>query len=517
MLGENELVRRRLLPICIAVNLLVSLLVATQPARAVGVFGFTNVAAVVGDSAPSGYKFGSVAALAEGLRAERFRFYASGGALAQTFVPLIYAVSERGVPTSLLATGAPAVVGAGTPRGWVVADLPDVVLPSGRYLLAVLAGERGSGARVYSTRVPAAAFWNHNGAPSATPAWGSPNMADDQWAFTVEGPLIDASPTTTTTTPSPTTPTTAPAPATTSTTVAPVATPAPVVTTTTVPQPTGDPAPPVSVPPSGGRCPAFPAFPDKTCTGLPAGAAIFPFSADSVSVSGTVISNVRISKRVTVRANNVTFKNCIIDAGDPIAIAVEQGYNGLTIEDCTIKRGSFIAPKSGFTIRRALVNPDPGVYRPDGIVVAYSGIGGHGGDVLIEDSYIAPQWGEGTDHPDAIQFWGFGTISNVTLRHNYIDSTNANPDGPVGGAGAFLADATYVNVTVENNFFKNLQGDTYIHLRLLSNDPTGGHIVRGNRFDRHGVPLDLFRMTPAVFEDNRYEDGTLIPQPRVKT
>lgn len=512
--------RRRLLPACVAVNLIVSLLVAIQPARASGVFGFTNVTALVADSAPSGYKFGSVAALGAGLRAERFRFYASGGQLAQTFVPLIYAVSSQGVPGSLLATGEPAVVTAGMKLGWVVAELPHVVLPTGRYLLGVLAGERGSGARLYSTGVSAAAFWNHNEGLSATPAWGLPNMADDQWAFAVEGSLTDDSPTTTTTPmtalttllPTMTAPTTASTTAPTTTTST-----APLTTTTTTTAAVAPTTTTTSVPPHAGRCPAFPAFPTKTCTGLPAGAVANPYTADFVNVSGTVVSNVRISKRVTVRANNVTFKNCVIDVGDPIAIAVEKGFNGLSIEDCTIKRGSFLAPKSGFTLRRVLVNPDPGVYRPDGIVIAYSGIGGHGGDVLIEDSYIAPQWAEGDDHPDAIQFWGFGTITNVTLRHNYIDSTNANPDGPVGGAGAFLADGTYVNVTVENNFFKNLQGDTYIHLRLLSDTPTGGHIVRGNRFDRHGVPLDLFRMTPAVFEDNRYEDGTLIPQPRVKT
>ena len=152
-------------------------------------------------------------------------------------------------------------------------------------------------------------------------------------------------------------------------------------------------------------------------------------------------------------------------------------------------------------------------------MIGFSSIGHNGQNVLIEDSYISPQWGEPGDHTDGIQFWGFGTVTNVTLRHNYIDSTNANPDPDAVkvGACAFLADGSYVNVTFEYNYCTNSSGG-YFHLRLASNDPTSGHIIRGNRFaNRATTPVDLFRATPSVWSDNRYADnGELIAQPAVR-
>lgn len=518
---ENEIVRRRLVAICTVANLLVGLLIVVQPARAVGTFGYTDLSGLTGDAAPAGYKFGSIATLADGLRTTTFRFYAAGGRQSQTFQPLVYSVSAAGQPNALLVTGPETTVAAGRAAGWVEATLPAVYLPPARYMLALLSGP-GVAATLYATNRPAASYWNGNAYPVPTTRWGPMNTADDQWAFAVEGPLVSGMDTTTTT--EATTTTSGPGLVVTSTTI-PATTPTTVAATTTT---TAAPTTPTTVattttttappPRAAGDCPAFPAFPDKVCTGVPAGTALTTLSASEIRADNTVIENVRLSKRLTMYANNVTLRNCLVDVGDPIAVAVAPGYNGLTLENCTIKRGSFLAPKYGFTLRQVLVDPDPGVYRPDGIVIAYSSIGGSGGDVLIEDSYIAPQWGDSVDHPDGIQFWGFGTVSNVVLRHNYIDSTNANPDGQRGGAGAFFADGTYENVTAEYNYFTNLQGSTYFNLRLLSDNPTSGHIVRGNRFDHRGVPIDLFRMTPKIFEDNRYADtGELIPQPRVRT
>lgn len=439
-----------------------------------------SVAGLEPDTPAGGYKFGSVLAVAERRVATSFRVYTSGRARPQSFVPVVYRVAN-GAPTTLVAHGPAFTVEANRAKDWVDAPLPRTELDAGSYLVGVISGHGGT-ASVYYSR-GGTSFWNENAFPQPAATWGRVNPDNVTWAFELGWEVAS---TTTTTTPATTIPT------------------------------SGD---------SGGGCPAFPAFPDKVCTGVPAGTALTDYRAGDVVTDNAVISGVRITKRVTVRANNVTFRDCLIHPTEAIFIAVDRGFNGLTIENCTIKAGGLIAPFSGLTLRRVLVDQDPGAYRPDGIVVGYSSIGNSGENILIEDSYISGQWGEGgsdPDHPDGIQFWGFGTVSNVTIRHNYIDSANLNPDPTAVrvGACAFLADGSYRNVTFEYNYcVKSAGRGGYFHLRLASDQPTSGHVIRGNRFANRGStsPVDLFRATPAVWSDNRYADnGELIPQPAVR-
>lgn len=525
--------RRRLLPV-LAVLLVATAVGLVPSARAATeTFGYTSTSGLVADNAATGYKMASVATLTKGASVSTFRFYAKGGTAAQKFVPVIYKTSS-GLPTTLVVKGAEVTVPAKKAAGWISAPLPATTLTAGSYALGLLSGPTGTRATLYFRSVTNGAFWNENAWSTPSATWGAINSDNVQWAFAVDyvptgtTTSTTVAPTTTTTV-APTTTTTVP-PATTTTTVAPApTTTVPPATTTTTQAPSTTTTQPTTTtttpppPPPGGGCPAFPLFPNKTCTGVPAGTTLTTHPGGIISQDNAVISNVRITSRISVYANNVTFRNCLISVG-PIAIGVEAGYNGLTLENCTFKSGSLIAPKSGLTLRRVLVDPDPGAYRPDGIVIAYSGIGHNGQNVLIEDSYIGPQWGDGgsdPDHTDAIQMWGFGTISNVIMRHNYIDSTNlsTDPTAVKVGACAFLADGTYQSVTFEYNFCtrSNDQGG-YFHLRLASNDPTGGHIIRGNRFGQKGTtqPVDLFRATPSVWSDNRYTDGTLINQPAVR-
>lgn len=516
------------------------LLPITQAVRAATTttetFGYTSTSGLVADSAATGYKMGSIATLTKAGSVTSFRFYARGGSSAQKFVPVIYRTSG-GVPTSLVVKGPEVNVAARKAAGWVSAPLPATSLAAGSYVLGLITGPTGMRASVYYRPMEGGAFWNENAYPTPSSSWGTLNKDNVQWAVAVDytPSVTDPQPTATTTAPPVTTTTAPPATTTTTTTAPPVTTTTtapPVTTTTTAPPVTTTTAPPAPTttttvpapPPPGGGCPAFPQFPNKSCTGVPAGTSLTTHPGGPITQDNAVISNVRITSRINVFANNVTFRNCLISVG-PIAIGVEPGYNGLTLENCTFKSGSIIAPKSGLTMRRVLVDPDVGAYRPDGIVVGFSSVGHNGQNVLIEDSYIGPQWGDGgsdPDHTDAIQMWGFGTISNVVIRHNYIDSTNisSDPTAVKVGACAFLADGSYEAVTFEYNFCTrtNDQGG-YFHLRLCSNTPTSGHIIRGNRFGQRGsvTPVDLFRSTPSVWSDNRYTDGTLIPQPNVRT
>jgi len=461
---------------------------AVPSARALTLpLGDADVANVAFDRSPAGYKFGSRAILGAAGTTVSIRFYARGGPARQPFVPFVYATDAAGRPTARLAAGPATAVPAGRAPGWISAPLPGVRLAPGTYVLGLLAlppDTAGAGAEIAYSSLAGASFWNENDESSPTATWGDLRPDDVRWKVVVD--LEPELPQTTTTT-----------------------------TTTTTTPPTTGPGPSTTLPPGSGGCAPFPAFPDKQCTGVAAGSSLSPYQGGVVTTRGTVIADVVINSRVTVAADDVTFRNCLIDSADAIAIAVTPGFRGLTIENCTFKAGSMIGPGAGLTIRRVLVDPDPGRYRPDGLVVGFTQVGGSGQDILIEDSYISPQWADAGDHPDAIQFWGFGTVANVTIRHNLIDSTNANPAGQAGGAGVFMADGSYENVVVEENLFRSSQSG-YFHLRLASDRPTAGHVVRSNRFDRSRTPADLFRMTPATWDDNRYLDGQLVPMPAVR-
>lgn len=276
---------------------------------------------------------------------------------------------------------------------------------------------------------------------------------------------------------------------------------------TSVEEPEPVPAQAQAAPLSAG-CPPFPAFPDKSCTGVPAGMPLAHYSGGPVTRDGSVISGVRITSRIEVRANRTTFRNCEIAPDEAIAIAVAEGFNDLTIENCTIRAGGVIPPAERFTLRRVKVEPSG--YRPDGIVVGFSSIGHVGRDVLIEDSYISGLTPEVGDHADGVQAWGFDRVSNVVIRHNYIDAGNYGHAPAVPNAALFLADATYENVTVEFNY---LAGGGLHVLQLYSNQPTAGHVVRHNRWARGGAPARLLRMTMTEWSDNAYADNLEVIAP----
>ena len=114
------------------------------------------------------------------------------------------------------------------------------------------------------------------------------------------------------------------------------------------------------------------------------------------------------------------------------------------------------------------------------MVVGYSSIGHKGQDVLIEDSYFTGLEVTPDGHADGIQFWGFISVSNITIRHNYIDAHDYGPNHVIPNAAVFLADADYFNVTIENNYFRS--PGNYNALTAGNNHVwSSNHQIRGNR------------------------------------
>jgi hypothetical protein len=187
-----------------------------------------------------GFKFGSLATLDAAGTATNFRFWASGGGQAQSFVPVVYATDANGNPSELMAQGAAVSVGATQAAGWVSSALPPTDLPAGTYLLGLISGSSSQSAQVAYTPVNNAGFYTGNSGMTATPTWGSGNREGMQWSFAVDLATAGAgaSPTTTTTAAPATTTTAAPAaPVTTATTASTTTTTQATTTTTATTRP----------------------------------------------------------------------------------------------------------------------------------------------------------------------------------------------------------------------------------------------------------------------------------------
>lgn len=187
-------------------------------------------------------------------------------------------------------------------------------------------------------------------------------------------------------------------------------------------------------------CP-LPAYPNATCTGVPAGTALTVVTGNKTySTAGQVISGLDVHGKVIINANNVTLKNSIVRGpaagGCANGAAIETHGTGIVIQDVEVLMENPTACLDGVwtfnssvTILRA--NIHGGV---DGVKT--------GSNILIQDSYIHdmqwfasdPNQGGGETHNDGVQT--FAGETNVTLRHNTIDmSTTKNANSAWQGSG----------------------------------------------------------------------------------
>lgn len=215
-----------------------------------------------------------------------------------------------------------------------------------------------------------------------------------------------------------------PPPTTVTTTTAPTTSTTPPVTTTTTPPPAG--------------C-ALPAYPDATCTGVPAGVALTVVNGDmTINTAGTVVDGKDIRGCVTVHAPGVVIRNSKISAACGYVVD-SYGYTGtgLVIEDSEV----FCPPGNGGT-----------AIGEDNVTVRRLDVSGceNGFDVdksfTIEDSYIHDLYQSAEAHTDGVQMWS--TVDGVTIRHNTII---ANTGGVDGTSAIISASSGTANVLIESN------------------------------------------------------------------
>lgn len=253
--------------------------------------------------------------------------------------------------------------------------------------------------------------------------------------------------------PPPATTTTTVAPATTSTTAAPSTTTTvalPTTTTTVAPPTTTTTTTVATPPPAGGRtCPAYPAMPDASCTGVLAGSVLASMSGRIVlSTPGQVFENKDVAGCIVVKASNVTIRNVRVrGASCDNQHQIDTGYGayaGILIEDVEVDGmstsgyGAGIG-NSGFTCRRCNIH-----HVGQGINMS--------NDVVVEDSYIHNMISEGNpattgSHNEAIISNGG---SGFVIRHNYLDGETKNASSSLSLYGDF---SRISNVIVEQNLF----------------------------------------------------------------
>ncbi len=221
----------------------------------------------------------------------------------------------------------------------------------------------------------------------------------------------------------------------------PGSTTAPGTSTSTNPpttQPTTSPT--VAPPPPGnnGRgCPAFPAMPDASCTGVPVGTALKACS-NTLNVAGATYDGCLFSGSISVQANNITIKNSKIAGG-----RVDTGYGaqtGLVLMDVEID-GENRDPNN-----QSAIGPDN--YTCIRCNVWRTGRGAAmNNNVTLRDSWFHDFFYTSGAHQTAAQSNGG---SNFQVIHNNLECRSGGCSSALSLYGDF---SPINNVLVQNNLF----------------------------------------------------------------
>lgn len=247
---------------------------------------------------------------------------------------------------------------------------------------------------------------------------------------------------------------------------------------------------------SASRCPAFPSFPDASCTGTLPGVTRGSSGTIVTSSNGQVIQNLNITGHIQVNHSNVTIRNVRITFPNGInhaAISIEPGAVSTVIEDCELDGTGNTAAGAAvifgsYTIRRCNIH-----HYGEGLTAE--------GNVLIEDNYLHDflDFVAGGAHQDGIQN---EFSSNVTMRHNTCLMN-------VNGANSCFVNGNHggVNNIIEKNLVRS-----HASYAIRSG---GQSIVRDNRFSTTWEALGGYWGAiegpgPGAFQSkcgNRWLDG----------
>jgi hypothetical protein len=232
--------------------------------------------------------------------------------------------------------------------------------------------------------------------------------------------------------------------------------------------------------------------PGLTNTGPTDPSALKPISGMVITKDGTVLENVRIAGQVTVKANNVTIRNFILDAGGShYGIQVVAGSTGAKFEHGElINANSALIIGTGFTAT-ALNIHESGA---DGFKVQ-----GPGGPTVVERCWIHHIGKNPGAHADGNQSIG---VNDVTFRYNYFDLPCTAPE-PYKENACFILqtkNGPVTNFTIDQNWLNGGGWSLYIPAQAESIRVTNNKFGRDFRFG-------IMSGRPAEFNGNVWEDN----------
>ncbi|SDG37903.1 Right handed beta helix region [Bradyrhizobium sp. Rc2d] len=253
--------------------------------------------------------------------------------------------------------------------------------------------------------------------------------------------------------------------------------------------------------------PALFGMPNASNTGVPAGTTLTAYTGPmTITTPGTVIDGMIIDGTLTVAAENVTIKNCVIQNygfwGVDASAAVAIG--NVTVQNCTLTASSSYDTDSaivgsGTFIGNNISNSENGFRLLDGASVVkgnyihdlndnfgdphYDGIALQGGqnNVQVERNTVI-----GRDTSDIFIKNDFGPISNVTVTDNLL---LGDPKYGVPASDVYVYGPDTTNVTVSNNYMQKPYWD---YVAVSNANPTiSGNVEWDNSTDPTPYPSSV--------------------------
>lgn len=260
---------------------------------------------------------------------------------------------------------------------------------------------------------------------------------------------------------------------------------------------------------SASRCPAFPAMPDASCTGVIAGTALKDCGSGRIILStpDAVYEGCRFAGEVIVMAKNITLRNSLVlgrvDAGDQspgnnltlVDVEIDGsgssgannvpslGFTGFSCTRCNVHGGGHgIAAEGNAHVEDSWIHDFVAVSADDhmGAIAAHGGTGVKVIHSVVECSYSGPYDGLCSS---AVGMYGdFAQLDDYEFRNNLFDTK----DG-YGVYGGSAASKPYPNATkirfIDNLFGKKFNPKCGYYGPVTSFDVAGaGNVWSGNHW-----------------------------------
>jgi hypothetical protein len=297
-----------------------------------------------------------------------------------------------------------------------------------------------------------------------------------------------------------------------STTATPTTTPPVTVPPTTTPAPTT--VPPTTTPPGPGECPAFPGFPDASCTGWQhTGVTLTECSEGDgdqdghLTIANRTYDGCVFPRGVVVQAAGIIINRSRIVGVVRVHDSLNGDYRGAKLTDVEIDGGAnpspdFAAISAGSNISCVRCH------------IHGTATGFHLGDNnVLRDSYIHDFVDTGSH--GAAAGTGQGAGDNTIVEHNNLQCSRTNGAAHCSSALSLYDEPTLNNVLVQFNLFNSVSG-----YGMYGGGPQGTNIrILDNVFGQKYYPTcGLFGPVAAfyvgnagnIWSGNKYENGSVV-------